>query len=314
MSVRSDEGTIALYPPDEATASSGEKPRPHDSAALLPETVHNEAAANAFRISLSDTIRSLKRSSEIQQQALRLIAEHFRASRVHFATISPDGSYATVEHEYAPGLLSSVGSHPVFRYGKVLQQNDANRLVVVNDLAADPRLTPEQKAVYETLQIASMARIRRFREERVARALVIADSQARNWSQAELNLLDEAGERVWAAVERAEVEEALHEANAQLREADQRKDEFRAMLSHELRNPLAAVQGAVRLLEKTQAEPQRKYYVDILQRQSSTLGRLVDDLLDVSRVTRGALKLKHDVVDLASLVVQAADSIRPTQT
>lgn len=110
--------------------------------------------------------------------------------------------------------------------------------------------------------------------------------------------------------ERRRAEEALREANAQLIESDRRKDEFLAMLAHELRNPMAAVQNAVRLLKRSITDPRKRHYMEILQRQSRTLSGLVDDLLDVSRVTRGLIMLKQERVSLPSVAERALESVR----
>ncbi|HEX6212660.1 MAG TPA: ATP-binding protein [Methylomirabilota bacterium] len=88
-----------------------------------------------------------------------------------------------------------------------------------------------------------------------------------------------------------------------LREADRRKNEFLAMLGHELRNPLAAISGAVRLLEHAGAlEPKAAWARDVIARQSQHLARMVADLLDVGRVTSGKLELSAQPLDLDEIV------------
>src|SRR5690606_17121887 len=83
-----------------------------------------------------------------------------------------------------------------------------------------------------------------------------------------------------------------------LQEADQRKDEFLAMLAHELRNPLAAVRSAVYLLlEEATAVEQRPALLTMMERQTRTLASMLDDLLDVSRITRGTIQLKRERID-----------------
>ena len=91
-----------------------------------------------------------------------------------------------------------------------------------------------------------------------------------------------------------------------------RKDEFLAMLAHELRNPLAAVHNAVRLLQgSAAAEPRLRRHLSILARQSRTLSSLVDDLLDVSRITRGLVELRRERLDLTAVVRRALESVQP---
>ena len=106
--------------------------------------------------------------------------------------------------------------------------------------------------------------------------------------------------------------EELKVANAELRAADRRKDEFLATLAHELRNPLAPIRNAVEILRLAGSDPAA---VDqcrgILGRQVTVMVRLIDDLLDVSRITRDKLHLTRERFDLAEVLTAAAETSRP---
>jgi PAS domain S-box-containing protein len=92
--------------------------------------------------------------------------------------------------------------------------------------------------------------------------------------------------------------------------ADRQKDEFLAMLAHELRNPLAPIQNASTLLAAvTQNEPRAQFSVGVIKRQVTQLTRLVDDLLDVSRITQGRIELKREPLELAGIVTQAVEVV-----
>lgn len=114
---------------------------------------------------------------------------------------------------------------------------------------------------------------------------------------------------------RIDVESALTEAgrlNAQLAETDRLKDEFLALLGHELRNPLSGILGAAHVLKTKGSETvaaERAHAV--LERQSRHLARLVDDLLDVSRIKQGKIKLDLETVDVAEIVERAVEGLRP---
>jgi signal transduction histidine kinase len=99
----------------------------------------------------------------------------------------------------------------------------------------------------------------------------------------------------------------------QLREADRRKDEFLALLAHELRNPLAPVVNAVNImrLKETGGDLDLQWCREVIERQAGQLTRLVDDLLDVSRITLGKIKLRLDRVDLAKVIAGALELSRP---
>ncbi|MFP5349004.1 MAG: ATP-binding protein [Gammaproteobacteria bacterium] len=97
-----------------------------------------------------------------------------------------------------------------------------------------------------------------------------------------------------------------------LRDADRRKDEFIAMLAHELRNPLAPIANAVQLLRLAIQEDELQAKARaIIERQTAQLARFVDDLLDVSRITSGRLQLRREPVAIAGVVERAVESVRP---
>jgi signal transduction histidine kinase/ActR/RegA family two-component response regulator len=106
--------------------------------------------------------------------------------------------------------------------------------------------------------------------------------------------------------------EAVEAASHELREADRRKDEFLATLAHELRNPLAPIRHAVRLLEsRAISEAQRRWAREVISRQVQRMALLLDDLLDVSRITGGRLDLKIETIELKAVVRAAVETVRP---
>ena len=104
---------------------------------------------------------------------------------------------------------------------------------------------------------------------------------------------------------------ASKEADAALREADRRKDEFLAMLAHELRNPLAPIRTAAQILKLAgSTEPRVLQTSGIIERQVEHMTKIVDDLLDVSRVTRGLVQLAREPVDLREVISAAVEQCR----
>jgi PAS domain S-box-containing protein len=105
--------------------------------------------------------------------------------------------------------------------------------------------------------------------------------------------------------ERKRAEEALQEA-------DRRKDEFLAMLAHELRNPLAPIRNAAQILKRANLDEARRAWChEVIDRQVEQLTRLVDDLLDVSRISRGKIELKREPLDVADIVRRAVETSQP---
>lgn len=97
-----------------------------------------------------------------------------------------------------------------------------------------------------------------------------------------------------------------------LREADRRKDEFLAMLAHELRNPLAPIRNAVEILRISEKREVRERARELIGRQVQHLARLVDDLMEVSRITQRKVVLQRSAVTLATIVETAVEVVRPT--
>jgi CheY-like chemotaxis protein/nitrogen-specific signal transduction histidine kinase len=103
--------------------------------------------------------------------------------------------------------------------------------------------------------------------------------------------------------QRKQAEQALHRA-------DRQKDEFLAMLAHELRNPLAPIRNATEVLSHMLAKDTTvQLPLSVLKRQGVQLARLVDDLLDVSRITAGRIQLERKVIDLATVITQALETV-----
>ena len=138
----------------------------------------------------------------------------------------------------------------------------------------------------------------------------------REFALANAALLSEVSERRNAEDQLRELNDTLEqrvtERTEELREANRLKDEFLAMLGHEVRNPLAAIMNAVQVMHVSGADPARMARsVALVDRQSQNLRRIVDDLLDVARVTRGKIELRKQPADIVQIVHQAVDVVRP---
>src|SRR5262249_36556367 len=106
-------------------------------------------------------------------------------------------------------------------------------------------------------------------------------------------------------------EGVLRRQSEALRQADRRKDEFLAMLAHELRNPLAPVRNAVRVLKLSEGNEELTLQArDVLERQVEQLSRIVDDLLDMTRIAEGKIELRKERVKLSAIVQTAVESSR----
>jgi signal transduction histidine kinase/ActR/RegA family two-component response regulator len=149
-----------------------------------------------------------------------------------------------------------------------------------------------------------------------AERIAAGDLDARSgidYGHEEIGNLAQALDRMAASLQRKEA--ARSQAERELRAADQRKDEFLAMLAHELRNPLAPISTGAHLLKLLHSEnAQITQTCSIIVRQVDHMTSLVDDLLDVSRVTRGLVAISAHVLDLKRVIDDAAEQIRPLIT
>ena len=184
---------------------------------------------------------------------------------------------------------------------------ESRRRVVVSDLHNDQdwRGTPE-------LEVLLADGIRAFqstplisRDGRLLGILNTHFTRPRQLSDREVRHLDLLARMAADFIERSESEEARQRA-------DRMKDEFLAMLAHELRNPLAPIQNAVHVLRHSAVSGDTiRFTTDMMHRQVGQLVRLVDDLVDVNRITRGKIELVRETVDLVSVITQAAEAVRP---
>jgi two-component system, sensor histidine kinase len=182
-------------------------------------------------------------------------------------------------------------------WGRVLSYLAILGLVMVASLALATVVSGWlQRGVTDPiLEVARVAREVMNRRDYALRARKTSEDEIGDLVDAFNGMLAEAGRRAEA-----------------LREADRRKDEFLATLAHELRNPLAPLRNAIEILRASEATPEmRTRATQMMERQLRQMVRLVDDLLDVSRITTGKLGVRKTVFDLRDAVRDAVDTVRP---
>ena len=142
--------------------------------------------------------------------------------------------------------------------------------------------------------------------------LIRPDGQGMLWLQVKGQVIcNQQGEPVTIRGVSLDVSDRMR-AEEDLREADRRKDEFLAMLAHELRNPLAPISAAAQLLKMPALHPDMvRRTSEVISRQVGHMTRLIDDLLDVSRVTRGLIVLQPKRLGVMSVVTDAVEQVRP---
>jgi signal transduction histidine kinase/CHASE3 domain sensor protein/ActR/RegA family two-component response regulator len=277
----------------------------------LEYAVSESETRQAFLLRLNDRLRSLNDPEQMQFAAASVLGEHLRASRVGYAEDQADAGHLAVRHNYTDGVRGIEGSYRYADFGAgLLTQFRAGRTIVSPDISQDRTMTDAERATYAGLGIGSMVNVPLMRSGQLRAVLFVHDVRARTWSANELALADEVAVRTWDAVERARAEKASREAYDQLREADRRKDAFLAILAHELRNPLAPIRNAARIL-KVAVSDKREWAAALIERQVRTMATLLDELLDVSRISRGTFTLHPRRVSLEAIIHHALETVQP---
>jgi PAS domain S-box-containing protein len=257
----------------------------------------------AFLLGLSDSLRFLTDGADIQGVVSRLIGRHLGASRVLIGEFS--GDEVVIERDYVDGVASLAGRHPARAFGVALiEASSRGRAFVVDDVRTHPNLDEGMRARWLRADIGSLIAFGLFNGDRLAAAFVVHCKVPRHWTEVDVMLVRAAAERAWPAIEHARAVEAL-------KEADQRKDEFLATLAHELRNPLAPISNAVHLMRRPDGRRVTDRLMGIVERQVHQIVKLVDDLLEISRITRGKIELDRQPVRLADAVQDAVETSRP---
>jgi PAS domain S-box-containing protein len=175
-------------------------------------------------------------------------------------------------------------------------------LVLLDEQSQQPVEDPVRRVLREKRVIKGAMRF--SLATRSGRSLPVAYTAAPIW---------DAQERISGIVVLLRDETKRRESEQALRDADRRKDEFLATLAHELRNPLAPICNGIQLVKSCGDDPVlTQEMLDMVDRQARHMVRLVDDLLDVSRITRGKLELRKCQVSIAEIVQNAVEETRPT--
>ena len=253
---------------------------------------------------IEQATRPLVDAVEVMAVTTRLLGEHLGATRCAYADVELDNDRFTIRSDWSPGVPSSVGVYSLDLFGsRANSELRTGRHLVVCDV--DEELGEENGGrMFNAIGIKAIVCAGLVKGGRLLAMMAVHQSVPRQWTDEDLLLITEVVERCWAHIER--VRHA-----AMLQEQDRRKDEFLVTLAHELRNPIAPMLYAIALLKRDRDPQRQSRRLDVIERQAAHMVRLVDDLLDVSRISRGVVELKREVVDIAPLLVQAVEAATP---
>jgi signal transduction histidine kinase/CheY-like chemotaxis protein len=174
-------------------------------------------------------------------------------------------------------------------------------------------LNPEQLSIFRQLDPKSWMIAPLIGREQPLGAIAFAVTESRRrYRRADLLCAEVVAGQAAIAMEGARLHREAEAARAEAEAANRAKDEFLSILSHELRNPLNAVSGWAKMLERGQlSEEQSRRAIQIILRNAAVQVRLIDDLLDMTSVVSGRMRLAVQAVDLRSVVEEAVDAVRP---
>jgi signal transduction histidine kinase/ActR/RegA family two-component response regulator len=182
--------------------------------------------------------------------------------------------------------------------------------VIIEDLASEARF--HAPPLLREFGVTSAVCVPILNGKKTFGALAVFTSARRTFKEENVRLVQAFADVLGFAVERVFLEHQLRQRANDLVAESRRKDEFLAMLAHELRNPLAPIRNAVQIIRSAgDANPIIEHAGGIVDRQVQQLVRLVDDLLDVSRISQGKVQLRKEKIDLASIATRAIESARP---
>lgn len=219
----------------------------------------------------------------------RLAVAHIDRTRVRLA----DELY----RRYPPDPQSDRGTYHVLRTG-------ASELVseISEEMLKEAAQSEEHLQIIRDIGLKSYMGVPLMGHGRAIGVLTFVFAESgRSYTEDDLNVAQDLAHRATVAIENARLYQ-------EIRDADRRKDEFLAMLAHELRNPMAPIRSGLDLL--AMEGDGKAETVQLMQHQVEHLVRLVDDLLDVSRIMRGRIELRKEPVNLADIVRQATEAVR----
>ena len=199
-------------------------------------------------------------------------------------------------------------------YGQVVRTGDPLLVPEVNPaLLETVAKNPEHLALLRTVNTCSWMIVPFYIQGAMLGAMTLAFSEsARHYSDSDLALATEVARRAAVALDNARLYELSQKERSRVEAATRAKDEFVAVVSHELRTPLNAMLGWMRLIRGgSLSEAKHAHAFDVIERNANALDRLVADLLDISRIITGKVRINPSQVDVSNIVDMAVEGVRP---
>ena len=256
-----------------------------------------DATGRVVRMAGSETDISARKQAEDE---LRVSEERFR----HLAQLLPVGLYTC---EARSGCITFYNDHAATLWGRAPELHSQHER-----FCGASQLLSLDGAVLPHMTCPMAVALREGRAFRNQEVVIERPDHSRITVLVNIEPLRDRDGRVTGAVNVFHDISAVKQAEEALREADRRKDEFLATLAHELRNPLAPIRNSLDILRLTaDVGPSARRVHAVIERQVKNMVRLVDDLLELSRITRGAVELKNERIELQTVLAAAIETSRP---
>lgn len=300
----------------------------------------------AYLLRLSDALRPLSDPIKIQEQALNIVGEYLDLDRVLYNEIDPDVTTYTVYVNYVrEGFPSYTGSYPMRPFAESVKDLRLGKTHIIYDVENEEQFSEEERAICRGINVQAFVVVPLIKQGQWVVNVVAHYSKTRNWTQYDVSILEETAERTWAAVERARAEAALRELEVQrireqsaleqerqraesLAELDRAKTLFFTNISHEFRTPLtlslAPLQDALNTVDEWMSgsvdenssthrpiDPSTlKQNLELVHRNSLRLLKLVNTLLNFSRIEAGRMAAAYEPTDLSTFMAELASVFR----
>ena len=213
-----------------------------------------QARREAFLVAWSDAVCTLEAPRDIMAHTLDQIGRHLGVSRANYAEASADGAALTVEQVWCEGVVTVTGqAFPLAALGdRVLADHLSGAPVRVCDTHADPRFDAGNRVLYDEVGVRALVSVPMLDGGRIAAVLTVQQTEPRNWTDAECDLLRDLADRTWAVVARARAEVALRRSRETLYQTEKLSalGSLLAGVSHELNNPLSIVVAQAVMMER----------------------------------------------------------------
>jgi PAS domain S-box-containing protein len=184
----------------------------------IEDKLRKSEARQAFLLKLSDTLRPIHNPSELQRTACTLLGEHLGADRVFYGEYHHDEGFVLVPPDYfRPGDKSLAGRHQLANFREVLELLRSGRTLAITDLENSPMVPERSHTAYKKIGARAFIAAPLVREGKLVGTLTVLSGKLREWTPEQMELVQEVGERTWAAAELARAEESLGESEERFR-------------------------------------------------------------------------------------------------